>query len=660
MKKTENPKIKEFLIMFSSETLEQCTLFTQTFGNGFARMRLEQNVQKVFTNEYSTTVKGYQDSFNKSITLCTPNIDDDFLTVEKIQKYKEQLFTALHEAIHAILSRDKDECKKFNIISGTGIMGVIVNQQGEMIEVGRGLNEGLTNWICECTGYSSNTYPELTIFLHQLELAIGPERVMAMGKGNIRKNVAKQLDMSEAECISFLMKVDQVYQVQSKITSLSKWKAILEIYLIFDKLSDEEKRIASYEYRQLQADWDYIEIICGDEYKKYLQDKSFPDCTKARIAYLGELINMNQNELPNLIANVEGEIFDKYFKKSWEEILKSGIECLDSDAILKLKTLKQFFKESRHAMGFKLSSVPNSLTQFLTQFAKVEEKYFEQIRQLVENDFKKEQLTLERAKQLFSYVSKMGDEEIFYLTVEIAQLMSPKDILSVQPLLFKLQQENRLEDIKEYIIYRANIENRSIYLFFRNGQLEFTSEDTSLKTVNAKDEVKDFNDAFEFTTGLDEEEQEIIREFAQIKKEAEHKNPNANIMICGRTIVVDLGNAMNVYYIDKKIISLEKLEKENSIKVEFQNAKNNTLPVPSSKTSIINRAIDKIKQLFLGHNSRRKEGQTGDEKDYPKVDEAREFRKKYLSNVKDNNVSNSRLVDSHKNKESRRRQGNSR
>ena len=44
MKKTENPKIKEFLIMFSSETLEQCALFTQTFGNGFARMRLEQNV----------------------------------------------------------------------------------------------------------------------------------------------------------------------------------------------------------------------------------------------------------------------------------------------------------------------------------------------------------------------------------------------------------------------------------------------------------------------------------------------------------------------------------------------------------------------------------------------------------------------------------------
>lgn len=86
MEKIENPKIKEFLIMFSSETLEQCALFTQTFGNGFARMRLEQNVQKVFTNEYSTTVKGYQDSFNKSITLCTSNIDDDFLTVEKNTK----------------------------------------------------------------------------------------------------------------------------------------------------------------------------------------------------------------------------------------------------------------------------------------------------------------------------------------------------------------------------------------------------------------------------------------------------------------------------------------------------------------------------------------------------------------------------------------------
>ncbi len=632
MKKTENPKIKEFLIMFSSETLEQCTLFTQTFGNGFARMRLEQNVQKVFTNEFSTTVNGYQYSADKSITLCTSNRDDAVLTVEELQKDRSKLSTLLHEAIHAILSRDEEECKKFNIVSGTGIMEQMVNQQGEKIEVGRGLNEGLTDWICGHAGYVPNSYPELTSFVCELELAIGSQRVMKLGKGNIRRNVAKQLNMSESECIGFLMQVDQVYQIQDKHSTLNNWKTILENYLKSNISQDGDfKRSSIHDYQRLQKNDDYIETICSKDYQKYLDDNSLGDSNETRIEYLKQLIASNQKGLPDLIANIESKIFDKYFKREWEEILKSGKIDLNTNTFFRFNKLSEFFKKTNSEMQ---QNAINSLSQFLAQFEIVKSQYFEGIKKLAENDFRKGSLTIDRAKELFRATSKISEDELLYLIGDVSQLMYPEDASAVQSLLFKLQKDNRLEDIKEYYIHCANTENKSVYLFFRNGQLEFTSDDISSKKMSVKkDDVKDFYDVFDCTLMLDEDEQEIIKEFCQIKKAAEAKNPNANITISGRTIVIDFGDRINVYLIDKGMILPAKLENKNPIKVGFQRGKKNILPAEIDRNSLsINKFITKIKQIFSNYS---KKENNGEEKDFEslKKENGREFRKKYVANV---------------------------
>lgn len=56
--------------------------------------------------------------------------------------------------------------------------------------VGRGLNEGLTDWIAEKCGLSNelSSYNDLTNIIKKIELALGTKRVLKLGKSeNIEK-----------------------------------------------------------------------------------------------------------------------------------------------------------------------------------------------------------------------------------------------------------------------------------------------------------------------------------------------------------------------------------------------------------------------------------------------------------------------------------------
>lgn len=69
------------------------------------------------------------------------------------------------------------------------------------VEIGRGLNEGLTNWIVRKTGLPTNGYRTLTNFMEELELAIGEDNVMEMGKGNLCERIPKLLKIDYDECL---------------------------------------------------------------------------------------------------------------------------------------------------------------------------------------------------------------------------------------------------------------------------------------------------------------------------------------------------------------------------------------------------------------------------------------------------------------------------
>lgn len=115
MKKTLNPEIKKYIINFAIDQLENCKLFTRIFGKGFAEQKLYENVKNVYTNEKSKISSGNYNFEDNSITICESGKDNTLLTVSDIQTIEDIAETILHECIHAILNKNKEECEKLNI-----------------------------------------------------------------------------------------------------------------------------------------------------------------------------------------------------------------------------------------------------------------------------------------------------------------------------------------------------------------------------------------------------------------------------------------------------------------------------------------------------------------------------------------------------------------
>ena len=146
----ENQEIKQYLINFVEKTLNGCEAFLKVYGKDFVRKRLEKNLEKVYTDISSSNPNtALYDMENSCITIFSENNLDKLLTVADIENNKKLKHLILHESIHAIFRRTKEECQEFGIEDGTGTLEFYNNGQ----ELGRGFNEGLTEWICQKAGY---------------------------------------------------------------------------------------------------------------------------------------------------------------------------------------------------------------------------------------------------------------------------------------------------------------------------------------------------------------------------------------------------------------------------------------------------------------------------------------------------------------------------
>ena len=77
-------------------------------------------------------------------------------------------------------------------------------------------------------GYETIAYPELTDLVRMIEIAIGTENTMKLGKGNIKKRVTEIMNMTDTELMIFLASCDNVYIYDSEIRNLKRIKDVLE------------------------------------------------------------------------------------------------------------------------------------------------------------------------------------------------------------------------------------------------------------------------------------------------------------------------------------------------------------------------------------------------------------------------------------------------
>ena len=191
----ENEEIKQYLISFAEKTLNRCEAFTRIYGKDFVRQRLEVNLDKVYTDLYHNGDNGQYSLNDLSIRLFSDDENAKPLTIKDIKSNFNLQHDILHETIHAIFRRTDEECRNFGIEDGTGLWEFYNNG----LPLGKGLNEGLTEWICKKAGYPLNVYGAEANIIELFELAIGEDKVMQLAKGDIRGNVAELLQMSKED-----------------------------------------------------------------------------------------------------------------------------------------------------------------------------------------------------------------------------------------------------------------------------------------------------------------------------------------------------------------------------------------------------------------------------------------------------------------------------
>lgn len=246
----ENEELRQYLIDFVEKTLNECEAFTRVYGKDFVRKRLEINLKKVYTDISSSNLNtGLYDMENSSITIFSSNESSRPLTIADIENNKKLKHMILHESIHAIFRRTKEECQAYGIEDGTGVLEFYKNNQ----ELGRGFNEGLTEWICQKAGYGEQAYSAEKGIMKILELAIGEDAVMQLANGDIKGNIAELLKMSKAESLQTIALVDNIYHNEQRVSEqmvlesedieLDKSVSHLEA-ILFEKYFKDEIEIA--------------------------------------------------------------------------------------------------------------------------------------------------------------------------------------------------------------------------------------------------------------------------------------------------------------------------------------------------------------------------------------------------------------------------------
>lgn len=215
----ENEEIKQYLIDFVVKTLSECKVFSNVYGKEFVEQQLEKNVEKVITDVYvKTNIKGSYNPKIKAIILLSGQKDSPPLTIEDIENNDILKHYILHEALHAIFEKDKQEYKELGLRYSTGVDEMYLDGTS----LGIGLNEGLTEWICQKAEYGCISYTTEFNIVRMLELAIGEENVMKLAKGNIKENVTKLLDLDETECKYILGLIDRIHDNEIKAFTIEK------------------------------------------------------------------------------------------------------------------------------------------------------------------------------------------------------------------------------------------------------------------------------------------------------------------------------------------------------------------------------------------------------------------------------------------------------
>lgn len=258
-------------------------------------------------------LNGWSNINNSEIVICS---EEKNIRIEDLIKNKEKFATLIHESVHKILKNS----------TGTGLLIIADIDEEKSIfrnfkEIGRGINEGYTNWITKQCGVKIESYQVLTSINEQIACCIGIKKMTNLSKGGF-KRLARYLNMNDDECIAFTRKLDEIYYLEGLYKEIEKIEKYLKIQienLQKENLSSEDKILEERSYKEATMQSCFNLIFTRKIKDKIKELKDSKENTKQLETELYKLIlektrreyiNPSEKSLSILVEDVERNIID--------------------------------------------------------------------------------------------------------------------------------------------------------------------------------------------------------------------------------------------------------------------------------------------------------------------------------------------------------------
>ena len=536
-----NSELKTQIEAFVIEKLENCELFVNTYGKDFVAKRLALNFKELYVEDSNKRRSGeYRVGTSGILKLFMNKETGKPFSFEDLKK-QNGLPTALHECVHAIFNRVPEECNAFNISCGTGIYEKINNQ-----ELGRGLNEGFTNWVCNKAGVHTSSYSILTSFVDILEVAIGPEKVMEFGKGDVRNRIPQLLGMDLNSCITFLGKIDQLNIYDDKYSDFFNIAYIIKRKCKFEEGKenspeltmphDLEKAIQELETNPLYAD-----LLYDDNYLEYAsQNNLTPDSEEAKLQYCEYQKEYFLNKTKELKQEIYVDIIDKYFIQELETIIDKG-EC----------SIEEYSKFSKlfNLMYITDDNSNERLKDFKSAFDVLKKSFFDKAKRDIKTSVENGTITAEQLKQYQSIISKWSDD--VNITSMIAEIMLPENTFAYRNLFSSLGTNDKMSEIFDYRLFELyNQKGKQTNLFYNTkNNRHFVRFIDDPVTMCAGDEIEDEDSLFNITLIGLQSIQEIVKNFLTLKDKICQENPNTCLQIVEGVVISTIDGGEPTFYV---------------------------------------------------------------------------------------------------------------
>ncbi len=553
----ENPKVREYIYDFFPKKTNSNPLFVKVFGKSFSRRQIRKELLTLYTDEPMgpECYLGYHTSGDKSITICKSSYQSskDLLTPKDIETSIHIQETVVHESVHAILERNRRECKQRNIQSGTGILERYDNDS----ELGRGLNEGFTEWMCGQFGYETKSYKELTNFVRLIEVSIGTERTMELGKGDIERRLPEILGINVDEVRLLLAKSDSLYQANKQLTIYNGLKNYLDRKL---------HHSANYTQEELDADekkyGPYIEgCIEFKGYLDYLNKNNLDISQETVYQWLKDsYIPSEETIKAKSIIDFESQILNTYFLKDIERVFETG-ENLSREDYLRYKKIVSLLATD-YKIPDEIKKSKEKYTSLLVkdELKNITEKCLKRFALEDTEKYKNGRLSLseliESAQEL--YLNEGDQVKHFKAFFDV---VSPENSIKMTELCLYLSQalkrsEEKGKDAKtsllkeidgygESRVYGITDDTRflSIALIWGKGGIcdsQHAIQDSCLES-ESQEPFFDLTDTGQYP--------KMLANFDKIKKAAFEKNPNCKIHIVSSEIIIENGDKCSFFHV---------------------------------------------------------------------------------------------------------------